>query len=119
MKYLTHPIAVYAAKVLVYAAISAGVFVLMNKYYRISNEAPVPVDDSTKLKQLELTIHINDSTLQTIKTDVDSILFQTQTNEATLKRIRAGRSNANSSISTMSSADLTRSLTERYADSIR
>ena len=118
MKLLQHPFTIWAAKLLVYAAISAGVFILMNKYYRTPTEAPVPVDDSTRLKQLELTIHINDSTLQTIKTDVDSILQQTQTNEATIQRIRSQRSSANSSISAMSSRDLTRTLANRYRDSL-
>ena len=119
MKYIKHPIAVYGAKLLVYAAMSAGVFILMSKFYRTPAEAPVPVDDSIRLKQLELTIHINDSNLQSIKSNVDSILFQTQANEEALKGIRSRRSGANSSISAMSSAELTRTLTERYADSIR
>lgn len=119
MKYFTHPIAVYAAKLLVYAALSAGVFILMNRFYRKADPAPVVSTDTTRLKDLELIIHINDSNLQTIKTNVDSIITKAQAHEATLTRISQSRTSANSRINAMSSADLTRTLTERYADSIR
>lgn len=118
MKYLKHPIAVYAAKLLVYAALSAGVFILMSKFYRSGPDAPPPADDSTRLKQLELTLHINDSTLQTIKHNVDSIQFQAQAHEAAITRIRSNRTGANSYISAMSSVELTGALANRYLDSI-
>lgn len=119
MKYIQHPIAVFAAKLLVYAAISVGVFILMDRHYRNKTDPKAPDSDTTRLRDIELILHINDSNLQSIKTNVDSILLQTQANEATINRIRSGRTGANSSINAMSSADLTRSLTERYSDSLR
>lgn len=118
MKYLSHPIAIYAAKLLVYAALSAGVFILMNKYYRKSEPVVVTPADTARLDNIELILHINDSNLQTIKTNVDSILLQTETNEAALQRIRNSRASANSSISSMSSVELTGSLANRYRDSL-
>ena len=118
MKFLTHPIAVYAAKLLVYAALSAGVFILMDKHYRTKSDPKAPEADTARMRDIELILHINDSNLQQIKSNVDSILYQTQANEATLKRIRSSRTSANSHISTMSSVDLTRALSNRYRDSL-
>lgn len=118
MKFIQHPMAIYAAKLLVYVALSAGVYILMNKYW-LKSSVPVTVQtDSTALDNIKLNLSINDSNLQTIKSNVDSILLQAQSNEAAIQRIRNSRADANSSISSMSSSDLTRSLANRYRDSI-
>lgn len=118
MKFIQHPMAIYAAKLLVYAALSAGIYILMAKFYKQPTEPKEAVVDSTRIQNLELNLLINDSNLQQIKSNVDSILLQTQTNEASLQRIRASRTSANSHISSMSSTDLTRSLAKRYTDSL-
>lgn len=118
MNLLKHPFTLWAAKLLVYAALSAGVYILMTKYYRTPTEPKAPTSDTTRLDDIELILHINDSNLQEIKSNVDSIIQQTQANEATINRIRTQRSGANSSVSAMSSRDLTRTLSNRYRDSL-
>lgn len=118
MNLLKHPFTLWAAKILVYAALSAGVYIIMTKYYRTPTEPKQPAVDTTRLDDIELILHINDSNLQEIKSNVDSIIQQTKTNEATIQRIRSQRTGANSAISVMSSRDLTRALANRYRDSI-
>ena len=74
-----------------------------------------PTIDSTKYKQLELKVDNSQVIIDSLQSNIDTLIKHAQTHEQIIERLRSNRRKADPIISAYSSAELERLLAIRYA----
>lgn len=101
---------------LIMAAIAVIVNLAMS--HPAADIAPTPEPDDTTANWYHNQIIINDAEIQLLEQRIDSLTSTQKSTNEKLKTIRSSRKANNPIISAMSSDELTRLLTTRYADSL-